>query len=92
MDVVIKSKETELTLKKNQIVEVLETADGMAFNLKNNLSLMYTNNFLSINSKALIKGTIDTCNSDDVTITIDFDNDRTPASIMSNSVAPASKE
>lgn len=87
-DVIIKNKETSITLQKDQIVEVLETADGIAFNLRNGLSLMYVDNFLPSTAKQLIKGTIDQCRSADVTITVDLENKHTPASIMANTIAP----
>jgi hypothetical protein len=91
MKVSIKSKETVIEVKKDQIVEVLETADGIAFNLRNNLALIYTNNFLPLTSKQLIKGTIDTCNAENGTIVVDLDDPQRPASIMIDTVAPPSK-
>lgn len=91
MKVSIKTKETVIDVNKDQIVEVLETADGIAFNLRNGLALIYTNNFLPLTSKQLIKGTIDNCNAEDATIMVDLDDPQRPASIMVNSVAPASK-
>ncbi len=92
MKVVIKNKGTELVLEKDNIVEVLETADGIAFNLRDNLSLIYVNNFMPTSAKQLIKGTIDNCGTVDATINVDLQNPDQPASIMVNSVAPPSKE
>ena len=90
MKIVIKSKETVLELQKEDIVEVLETADGVAFNLKNGLSLIFTDQFMPPSAKQLVKGTIDQCNAKDATIKIDFENRSTPARIEVNSVAPPS--
>lgn len=88
-DVIIKSKETSINLDKDQIVEVLETADGINFNLRNGLALSYIDNFMPATAKQLIKGTIDQCRSKDVTITVDLQNKQTPASVMANTVAPS---
>ena len=90
MNILIKNKVTEIKLQKEQIVEVLETADGIAFNLRNGLALIFTDNFMPSTAKQLIKGTIDSCASIDATITIDLENRVMPASIMSNVIAPSS--
>lgn len=91
MKILIKNKETKVELDKDQVIEVLETADGVAFNLRNGLALIFTDNFMPSTAKQLIKGTIDSCASIDATITIDLQNRLTPASIMSNVVAPPSE-
>lgn len=90
MKIIVKNKETEITLHKDQIIEVMETADGMAFNLRNGLSLIYTDNFMTSNSKQLIKGTIDQCKTVDATIIINLEDKVRPASIEVNSVAKPS--
>ena len=92
MKVIIKNKETQVELQKDQIVEVLETADGLAFNLRNGLSLVFTDNFFPATAKQLVKGTIDQCATIDATITVDLQNRATPASIMANAVAPPSEK
>lgn len=92
MNIEIKSGETELTLNKNRIIEVLETADGLAFNLKDGLTLIYTNQFMPLTPKQLIKGTIDACNTDGATIMVNLNNPARPVSINVNTVAPPSKE
>jgi hypothetical protein len=91
MKIIIQSKETTLELQKDQIVEVLETADGIAFNLRNGLSLIYTDNFMNSTAKQLIKGTIDQCSTVDATINVNLQDRQRPASIMVNTVTPASK-
>jgi preprotein translocase subunit YajC len=92
MNIIIINKTTKIELQKDQIIEVLETADGVAFNMRNGLSLIFIDNFMPATAKNLIKGTIDQCNTDNVTITINLENHRTPASIMVNSVAPPVKD
>jgi hypothetical protein len=92
MKIVIKNKETKIVLEKDQIVEVLETADGVAFNLRNGLSLTHVDNFMPSTAKQLIKATIDQCAAKDATITVDLENHVTPASIMVNFVAPPSEK
>jgi hypothetical protein len=91
MKVEIKNKETIIEIDKDHIVEVLETADGVAFNLRNNLSLIYVNNFMTSTAKQLIKGTIDQCKTVNATIMVDLENPNQPVTIMVNEVAPASK-
>lgn len=90
MKILIMNKETKIELDGDQIVEVLETADGIAFNLKNGLSLIFVDNFMPSTAKQLIKGTVDQCSAENATITVDLANRIMPASIMSNFVAPAS--
>jgi len=90
MKIIIKNQETRIELEKEQIIEVLETADGVGFNMKNGLSLLFYDNFMPSQAKQLIKGTIDQCQSEEATITIDLSNHSTPASIMANFVAPPS--
>lgn len=91
MKIVIKNKTTKIEIQRDQIIEVLQTADGIAFNMRNGLALIFTDNFMTANSKNLVKATIDQCAAENVTINIDLENQRTPASIMVNDVAPASK-
>jgi len=90
MKILIINKETKLELQKEQIIEVVETADGVAFNLRNGLSLIYADNFMPSTAKQLIKGTIDHCQSENAVITINLENHVMPASITSNFVAPPS--
>jgi hypothetical protein len=90
MKVVIKNEKTKIELERDQIIEVLETADGIAFNMRDGLSLLFVDQFMPSSAKQLIKGTIDNCAAEDATITIDLANRITPASIMSNFVAPPS--
>lgn len=91
MNIIIINKTTKIELQKDQIIEVLETADGVAFNMRNGLALIFTDNFMPSTAKNLIKGTIDQCTSDNTTITVNLENYRTPASIMVNTVAPPVK-
>ena len=90
MNIIIKNKETVIELQKNQILEVLETSDGIAFNLRNGLSLIFIDNFMPSTAKQLIKGTIDQCTAEQATITVDLANRLVPASLVSNFVTPAS--
>jgi hypothetical protein len=87
MKIVIQNKETKLELDKDQIVEVLETADGIAFNMRNNLSLIFTDNFMPSEAKQLIKGTIDQTRTVDATIQVNLQDRVRPVSIDVNSVA-----
>lgn len=92
MKIIIANKETQLTLDKDQIVEVLETADGIAFNMRNNLALIFTDNFMPSTAKQLIKGTIDQCKTVDATINVNLQDHVRPVSIDVNSVAAPDKK
>lgn len=92
MKVQIQNKETKIELEKDHIIEVLETADGIAFNLRNGLSLIFIDNFMTSTAKQLIKGTIDQCRAADATIVVNLQSQNQPATIMVNSVAPASSK
>ncbi len=87
MKIIITNRETQLTLEKDQIVEVLETADGIAFNMRNNLALIFTDNFMPSTAKQLIKGTIDQCQTVDATIKVNLQDHSRPISIEANAVA-----
>ena len=94
MKIILVNKTTKLELEKDQIVEVLETADGIAFNMRNNLALIFTDNFMPSSAKQLIKGTIDQCKTVDATINVNLEDRVRPISIDVNSVqqTPEAKE
>ena len=89
MKVILKNKGQEIELEKDNIIEVLETADGIAINMKDGLSLIYNDQFMPSTAKQLIKGTIDQCMSTTATIIVDLQNHITPARIDANHVTPA---
>lgn len=92
MKIVINNKETSITLEKDQIVEVIETADGLAFHLRNNLSLVFTDGFFPSNAKQLVRGAVDRCQVQNGTITVDLQNHITPARIEAGLVKEEMKE
>ena len=55
----IKKGEFELTVPRSELVEVSETADGVAFNFKGGLQLYFTDNFMPSAMKQIIKNTAD---------------------------------
>lgn len=57
--ITIKKGTFHLTVPREELVEVSETADGVAFNFKGGLQLYYYNNFLPSATKQIIKNTAD---------------------------------
>jgi hypothetical protein len=57
--ITIKKGTFNLTVPREELVEVSETADGVAFNFKGGLQLYYYNNFLPSATKQIIKNTAD---------------------------------
>ncbi|MHA1815148.1 MAG: hypothetical protein ACTSX1_04025 [Candidatus Heimdallarchaeaceae archaeon] len=55
----IKKGDFELTVPRSELVEVSETADGVAFNFKGGLQLYLTDNFMPSAMKQIIKNTAD---------------------------------
>ena len=57
--ITIKKGTFKLTVPREELVEVSETADGVAFNFKGGLQLYYYNNFLPSATKQIMKNTAD---------------------------------
>ena len=92
MKVIITNKATKLELEKDDIIEVVETADGLAFSLRNNLSLVFTDNFFPSTAKQLVKGTVDRCQAENGTILINLQDHNTPARIEAGLVTMKTKK
>lgn len=81
MKVIIQNKGQEIVLEKDNIMECLETADGIAINLRDGLTLLYSDQFMPSTSKQLIKGTIDHCMESAAKIIVNLQDYSTPARI-----------
>ena len=74
--ITIKKGTFKLTVPREELVEVSETADGVAFNFKGGLQLYYYNNFLPSATKQIIKNTADSFPGKK--LIFDLDNERKP--------------
>lgn len=75
--IIIKKGSMHLEIDRSELVEVNETHDGIAFNLKGGLQLYYTDNFMPQAMKEIIKNTSN--HFSDKKIIFDLDNQRQPA-------------
>ena len=75
--IIIKKGTLHLEINRDELVEVNETHDGIAFNFKGGLQLYYTDNFMEQGMKEIIKNTSN--HFQDKKIIFDLDNVRQPA-------------
>jgi len=69
----------KLEVDRNELIEVSETHDGIAFNFKGGMQLYYTDDFMPQGMKELIKNTSN--HFDNKTLVFDLDNQRQPAKV-----------
>jgi len=55
--VIIKKGKLKLEVDREELVEVSETHDGVAFNFKGGIQLYYTNNFMQSATKQIMQNT-----------------------------------
>lgn len=77
--ITIKKGSFELTVPREQLVEVNETADGVCFNFKGGLSLYQVEQFMKSHTKQLIKNTVD--NFPGTNLIVDLNEANTPISV-----------
>lgn len=75
--ITIKKGSVQIKCPRTDLVEVVETADGISFNLKGNLQLYYTDQFMQNPTKLMIKQASD--NFPDKNLIFNLDNYRQPA-------------
>jgi hypothetical protein len=75
--ILIKKGSMNLEVDRSDLVEVSETHDGIAFNLKGGIQIYYTDNFMPQAMKEIIKNTSN--HFTDKRIIFDLDNQRQPA-------------
>lgn len=76
-EIIIKKGSTVITSPKKNLIDVSETADGVAFNFKGGLQIVYTDQFMPSANKQIIKNTMDRMHGK--MIKIDLDNTMHPA-------------
>lgn len=74
--ITIKKGTFNLTVPRDELVEVSETADGVAFNFKGGLQLYYYNNFLPSATKQIMRNTADSFPGKK--LIFDLNNERNP--------------
>lgn len=74
--VTIKRGTVEVKCNRSDLIEVLETADGIAFTLKGNIQYYFTEQFMQDSTKKMIKQATD--NFPGASIIINLDNPRSP--------------
>jgi len=77
--ITIKRGPIEVKCPRTELVEVVETADGISFTFKGNLQLYYTQQFMQVITKKLIRQASD--NFPDKNIVFNLDNPKVPAII-----------
>ena len=77
--ITIKKGTLELSVPREELVEVNETADGVCFNFKGGLSLMQVEQFMKSHTKQLIKNTVD--NFPGTNLAVDLNNPDKPISV-----------
>ena len=75
-EITIKKGDFKVIVPRAELVEVSETADGVAFNFKGGLQLYYYNNFLPSATKQIIKNTADSFPGKK--LIFDLDNEQKP--------------
>ena len=69
----------KLEVNRNELIEVNETHDGIAFNFKGGIQLYYTNDLMPAAMKEVIKNTSN--HFENQTLIFDLDNQRQPAKV-----------
>lgn len=77
--VTIKKGSIEMTFPKEELVEVSETHDGIAFNFKRGLQLYQIEQFMPVHIKQLIANTVNQFAGGN--IIIDLDNSKKPVMV-----------
>jgi len=80
-EIIIKVGKSSIVTSTEELVEVNETPDGVAFNLKGGLAVLFTNPYMPASSKQIIKNTADKMSGKK--IIFELDNAKSPARIES---------
>jgi len=78
-EIVIKKKGIITTLKRENLIEIHETGDGVVFNFKHGLHLTYIDPHMPMTPKNIMKNAADSFNAKK--IIFDLDNYTSPTSI-----------
>jgi len=78
--ITIKKGKIEMKFPKEELVEVSETHDGIAFNFKRGLQVYQIEQFMPVHIKQLISNSINTFGGSN--IIVDLDNPKKPVSVQ----------
>jgi hypothetical protein len=78
-DVIIKKGSMEIKIDRSELVQVEETADGLAFDFKNGFQLLYNDQYMEAARKNIIKNTSNSYEGKK--LVFDFDNKRHPVMV-----------
>ena len=81
-EIIIKVGNNSVKTSTEDLVEVSETPDGVAFNLKGGLAILFTNPYMPASSKQIIKNTADRMGGGK-RIIFELDNVKFPARVES---------
>lgn len=78
-NIVIKKGSMNLEIDRNELVQVEETPDGLAFDFKNGFQLLYNDQYMEASRKNIIKNTSNSYEGKK--LVFDFDNKRHPVMV-----------
>lgn len=78
-EVIIKRGSMELKIDRSEIVQVDETPDGISFLFKNKFQLMFSDQYMPLSTKNIIKNSADSYHGKK--LVFDFDNKRQPVTV-----------
>ena len=78
-EMIIKKGSMNLTIDRNDLIQVEETPDGMSFTFKNKFQLILTEPYMPIATKNIIRNSSNTY--DGKKMVFDFDNKRHPVMV-----------
>lgn len=78
-DIIIKKGSMNVKMDRNDLVEVVETPDGVSFSFKNGFQLLYIDQHMDMARKQIIRNTSDSYEGKK--LVFDFDNKRHPVMV-----------
>jgi hypothetical protein len=78
-EMIIKKGSMNLTMDRNDLIEVVETPDGVSFSFKNGFQLQYIDPYMDNARKQIIKNSSDSYEGKK--LVFDFDNQRHPVMV-----------
>jgi hypothetical protein len=77
--VVIKKGSMELTIDRSELVDLEETPDGISFSFKNKFQLLYTDPYMPMGTKNIMRNTANSFEGKK--LVFDLDNQRHPVMV-----------
>jgi hypothetical protein len=78
-DIVIKKGSMNLTMDRNDLIDVVETPDGVSFSFRNGFQLIFVDQYMDPARKQVIKNSSNSY--DGKKLVFDFDNARHPVMV-----------